>query len=94
MIPPIVSGSQTIKAWVSASFWPLIIPGPARFVKEIKELLRIEGLVIEGRSGCNLFRDIPYTPVMTLQLSLWCTFCVIGLYFILVMHRYGILPII
>ena len=65
-------GTLIIPRWASAPFWPLIFPdgvNPAEFVKEIKELPRIEGLFIEGHSGCNLFKGIPNTPVMALRLS-------------------------
>jgi len=53
-------------------FWPLIFPDgtkPAHFVKEVRELPRVEGLFVEGRSGCNLFKGIPNTPVIALRLN-------------------------
>ena len=40
----------------------------AKFVQEIKELPRIEGLFIEGHSGCNSFKGVSNTPVMALRL--------------------------
>ena len=80
---PTVSGLSAAKAcqsdqgqgnfkWVSASFWPLILPdgvSPAQFVQEVRELPRVEGLFVEGCSGCNLFKGIPNTPVLALRLN-------------------------
>ena len=60
-------GTLVIPRWISAPFWPLIFPDgvhPAEFVKEVRELPRIEGLFIEGCSG-----SCPNTPVMALRLS-------------------------
>ena len=65
-------GTLVIPRWVSAPFWPLIFPDgitPAGFVKEIRELPKLEGLFIKGRSGCNLFKGVPNTPVLALRLS-------------------------
>ena len=65
-------GTLIIPRWVSAPFWPLIFPdgvNPAGFVKEIRELSRMEDLFISGCSGCNLFKGVPNTPVMALRLS-------------------------
>jgi len=41
----------------------------AEFVKGIKELPRIEGLFLDGRFRCNLFKEVPNTPVLALRLS-------------------------
>jgi len=85
VVPPTVFGPSAAKAcitrakgtlvipkWVSAPFGPLIFPdgtNPAQFVKEVRELPRVEGLFVEGRSGCNLFKGIPNTPVIALRLN-------------------------
>ncbi|XP_065915901.1 uncharacterized protein [Dysidea avara] len=65
-------GTLVIPKWVSAPFWPLIFPNgtnPAQFVKEVRELPKVEGLFVEGRSGCNLFKGVPNTPVIALRLK-------------------------
>ena len=65
-------GTLIIPRWVSAPFWPLLFPdgtSPAASVEGIRELPRIEGLFLEGHSGCNLFTGIPNTPVMALRLK-------------------------
>lgn len=65
-------GTLVIPQWVSAPYWPLIFPGSislAGFVKGIRELPKMEGLFIQGNSGCNLFKGVPNTPVLALRLS-------------------------
>ena len=65
-------GTLIIPQWFSSPFWPLLFPTgtePAEFVIQALELLKSEDIFLPGRSGCNLFRGVPNTPVLALKLQ-------------------------
>ena len=60
-------GTLIIPQWFSSPFWPLLFPTgtePAEFVIQTIELPKSEDIFLPGRSGCNLFRGVPNTPVL------------------------------
>ena len=64
--------SMVVPMWPSAPFWPLLCPygsdSFAVFVKECKELPRVESLFIPGLSGAVLFNgQVPNTKVLALR---------------------------
>ena len=65
-------GTLVIPQWVSFPFWPLLFPdgkNSASFVVDYIELPRCDSLFLPGRSGFNLFKGTPNTPVLALQID-------------------------
>jgi len=65
-------GTLVVPQWVSSPFWPLLFPdgvNPIESVVGIAELRSSEDLFLPVESGHNLFKDIPNTPVLALQLD-------------------------
>ena len=80
LIPRVLRHAQNTKAratlvvpqWVSSPFWPLLYPdgiNPAGFVQDCLELPRYDSLFLPGRSGSNIFKGVPNTPVLALRLD-------------------------
>ena len=64
-------GTLIVPVWPSAPFWPLLCPYGtyyAGFVRDIRQLPRVESLFLPGRSGACLFKDhIPNTQILALR---------------------------
>ena len=80
LIPRVIRHAQSTKAkgtliipqWVSSPFWPLLFPNgidPAGFIVAWTELPLIDELILPGRSGSNLFKGSPNTPVLGIRLD-------------------------
>ena len=64
-------GTLVVPQWKSAPFWLLLFPDslhPAKFIKGIRLLPQLETLFLAGRSGGNLFKGTPNTPVLALRI--------------------------
>jgi len=80
LIPRVIIHAQNTKAkgtlvvpqWLSSPLWPLLFPdgfNPADFVVGVMELPNSKTLFLPGKSGANLFKGLPNTPVLTLRLE-------------------------